>query len=35
MSQHFKPEEFMSKDGQKSPWPEVVDPGLYLSLIHI
>lgn len=27
MSQHFKPEEFMSKDGAISPWPEVVDPG--------
>ena len=35
MSQHFKPEEFMSKDGAISPWPEVVDPGLYFLLEEI
>lgn len=35
MSQHFKPEEFMSKDGAVSPWPEVVDPGLYFLLEEI
>lgn len=29
MSKHFKPEEFASKDGAESPWPEVVDPALY------
>lgn len=35
MSEHFKPSEFASKDGQPSPWPEVVDPGLYLLLEEI
>ena len=35
MSQHFKPEEFMSKDGAISPWPEVVDLGLYFLLEEI
>ena len=35
MSEHFKPKEFESKDGQQSPWPEVVDPALYLLLEEI
>lgn len=35
MSEHFKPKEFESKDGKPSPWPEVVDPGLYCLLEEI
>lgn len=35
MSDHFKPEEFESKDGKKSPWPDVVDPALYALLEEI
>ena len=35
MSEHFKPKEFASKDGAPSPWPEEVDPDLYLLLEEI
>ena len=35
MSEHFKPSEFESKDGKPSPWPDVVDPGLYSLLEEI
>ena len=29
MSEHFQPKEFASKDGQPSPYPLVVQQGLY------
>ena len=35
MSEHFQPKEFESRDGKPSPWPEVVDPDLYLLLEEI
>ena len=35
MSEHFQSSEFESKDGKPSPWPEVVDPGLYFLLEEI
>lgn len=35
MSEHFNPKEFESKDGKPSPWPEVVDPALYVLLEEI
>lgn len=36
MSEHFQPKEFASKDGRKSPYPLVVQQGLYdlLELIR-
>lgn len=35
MSKYFKPEEFESKDGRKSPYPLVVQPYLYTLLDEI
>ena len=35
MSKHFRPEEFASRDGKPSPYPEVVQPELYALLERI
>ena len=35
MSEHFQPKEFASKDGRPSPYPLVVQEGLYQLLEEI